>query len=138
MVRAMCNCRELPSSVAELEYREQDFQYMGDLFHNHYFETPDSDHFEPPLDYSHSMYCCMECGQTWYIECTPEQNPSPKFALKVNEIIRLPSDKKLQAAKQYLCILAHGGFDSEKCRMADCQNHKLLGRELCHLHIPFP
>lgn len=138
MVRTMCNCGELPSSVAELGYQDKEFQFKRDLFLNHYFEIPDSDRFEPPLEYAQFMYCCLDCGQSWYIECSPEENPSPIFALKVNEPIRLPSVKKLQAIKHYLCIVAHGGFDSEKCRMMGCPNHKLHGRELCHLHIPFP
>lgn len=134
----MCNCRELPSSVAEPENRGQILALTGISLYQRYFVTPDSNRFEPPLDYSHFLYCCMECGQRWYLECTPEESPHPSFALKVNETTRLPSDELLQAVKQYLCILAHGGFDSEKCRAVDCQNHKLLGRELCHLHIPFP
>lgn len=134
----MCNCKELPTCVAEIEYLDRGFQFFGVLIHNHYFETPDSEHFEPQLDYSQFMYHCMECGQKWYIECAPEQTPYPEFALKVNELVRPPSVNELQAAKQYLCILAHGGFGSDKCRMAECQNHKLLGRELCHLHILFP
>lgn len=134
----MCNCRELPTCVAEIEYREQGFQFLGVLIHYQYFETPDSEHFEPQLDYSQSMYLCTECGQTWYIECAPEQASYPEFALKVNGTALLPSESELQAAKQYLCILAHNGFGPEKCRMARCQNHKLLGRELCHVHIPFP
>lgn len=138
MVRIMCNCGELPSSVVELEYHNQEFQFQRELFLNHYFEIPESDHFEPSLDYSQSMYCCLDCGQSWYLECTPEENPSPLFALKVDEPGVLPSVKEIQAMKHYLSIVAHGGFDSEQCRMVDCPNNKLLGRELCHLHTPFP
>lgn len=132
----MCNCSELPTCVAEIEYRG--FHFLGALLHRHYFETPDSEYFEPPLEYSESMYRCTECGQHWYIECSPEQTPYPEFALKADNIEQLPSDAEIRAAKQYLCILAHGGFDAGKCRIAGCQYHKLLGRELCHLHIPFP
>ncbi|QCA06216.1 hypothetical protein EGO56_14220 [Pantoea vagans] len=134
----MCNCRQLPPWVAEIESIERGFAFSGALIHKHYFETPESDYLEPQLDYSHSRYRCLECGQEWYIECSPEQTPFPAFAFKVNELMRLPSENEVQAAKQYLCILAHGGFSSEKCRMAGCKNHKVLGRELCHLHIPFP
>ncbi len=134
----MCNCRQLPACVAEIESLERGFEFSRGFIHNYYFETPESELFEPRLDYSQSMYRCMECGQEWYIECSPEQTPYPEFALKINGLVRPPSENELQAAKQYLCILAHGGFGSEKCRMAGCQNHKVLGRELCHLHIPFP
>lgn len=116
----MCNCRKLPTCVAEIEYRERGFQFLGASINNHYFETPESEHFEPQLDHSQSIYRCMECGQKWYIECSPEQTPHPEFALKVNELVRLPSVSELQAAKQYLCILAHGGFGSEKCSMVGC------------------
>lgn len=134
----MCDCRELPACVAEIEAIERGFTYSGALIHKHYFKTPESEYFEPQLDYANTLYCCLECGQEWYIECSPEQTPFPEFALKVNELVRPPSENEIQAAKQYLCILAHGGFDSEKCRMTGCHNHKLLRRELCHFHLPFP
>ncbi|WP_420064285.1 hypothetical protein [Pectobacterium colocasium] len=124
--------------MAELEYWGHGFHFSHALTHNRHFETPDSEYFEPQLDYSESLYRCMECGQAWYIESISEQCPYPLFALKVQETASLPSDKEVKAAKVHLCILAHGGFDSEKCRMAGCQNDKLLGRELCHFHIPFP
>lgn len=134
----MCNCRKLPNCVADIEYWTQGFEYLGSQNHCHYFETPDSTNFEPALNYSKSIYQCSECGQRWYIECLPEETPSPGFALKINAALQLPSDDEVEAAKEYLCILAHGGFDSKKCRVAGCKNHKLIGRELCHLHIPFP
>lgn len=134
----MCNCSELPNCVAEIGYWERSFVFSGSSINARYFETPDSEHFEPPLDYSQSMYRCAECGQPWYIEGTPEEYPSSIFALKASEITLPPSDEQVKAAKNYLCILAHGGFSSEKCSSMSCQNYKLLGRELCHLHITFP
>ncbi|ATY91657.1 hypothetical protein ECA3131 [Pectobacterium atrosepticum SCRI1043] len=134
----MCNCKELPTSVAEIEHWGHGFHFPNALTHNRHFETLDSEYFEPQLDYSEFMYRCTECGQAWYIECTPEASPSSLFALKVRDTESLPSDKEVKSAKEHLCILAHGGFDSEKCRMAGCQNDKLLGRELCYLHLSFP
>lgn len=134
----MCNCRELPPFVVEINCREHGPQLTGLSYHHRYFEIPDSEFFEPPLDHSHSMYRCAECGQMWYFELWPEQTPWPEFALKVDDLTRSPSEQERRAARQYLCILAHGGFDSEKCRMAGCHNHKLLGREICHLHFSFP
>ncbi|RJL50808.1 hypothetical protein D5071_12250 [Pectobacterium carotovorum] len=134
----MCNCKELPTSVVELDSWWHSFHFSNALTHNRHFETPDSEYFEPQLDYSESLYRCAECGQAWYIECAPEQSPYALFALKTEDAKSLPSDKEVKTAKVHLCILAHGGFDSEKCRMAGCKNLKLLGRELCHFHIPFP
>lgn len=75
----MCNCKKLPTCVAEIEYLDRGFQFFGALIHNNYFETPDSEYLEPQLDYSQSMYHCIECGQKWYIECAPEQTLYPKF-----------------------------------------------------------
>ncbi|ACT13937.1 conserved hypothetical protein [Pectobacterium carotovorum subsp. carotovorum PC1] len=133
----MCNCKQLPTSVAELDYWGHGFHFSNALTHNRHFETPDSEYFEPQWNYEESMYYCAECGQAWYIECTPEHFPSPLFALKTKDVNSLPSDKEIKAAKVHLCLLAHGGLDSEICRMAECKNNKLLGRELCYLHIPF-
>lgn len=134
----MCNCRELPACVADLEYRDRGFEYLGSEAHYQHFETPESTRFEPELDYSKYMYQCSECGQPWYIECLPDEMPSPGFALKRNDTSQPPSADELKAEKEYLCILAHGGFDSKTCRSAGCNNHKLKGRELCQLHISFP
>jgi hypothetical protein len=134
----MCNCSRLPTHVADIEYRQRGFLFLGAVLHNRHFETPDSEHFEPNLDYEKTMYLCGDCGQAWYIECLPEETTSPGFALKANDVTQPPSGDEVNAAKEYLSILAHDGFHAEKCRMADCNNHKLKGRELCHLHIPFP
>lgn len=90
----MCNCRQLPPCVAEIESMEWGFAFSGALIHKHYFETPERDYLEPQLDYSHSRCRCLECGQEWYIECSPEQTPFPDFAFKVNELMRLPSENE--------------------------------------------
>lgn len=134
----MCNCGRLPACVADIEYWQRDFLFIGAQLHIRHFETPDSEHFEPGLEYEKTIYRCDECGQLWYIECLPEETTSPSFALKANHITLPPSREEINAAKECLSILAHDGFDSEKCRMVNCNNHKLKGRELCHLHIPFP
>jgi len=134
----MCNCNELPACVADIELWLNRFSFQGALIHHRHFETPDSEYLEPPVEYQASMYRCMQCGQHWYIEGTPDENSTPEFALKAARLTVFPTDNEIKAAKEYLCILAHGGFDSEKCRIVGCPNHKLVGRELCHLHIPFP
>lgn len=134
----MCNCNKLPRYVADIELWTNPFQFSGKLFNHLYFETPDSEYLEPRVEFQIFMYRCTQCGQYWYVEGTPEENSSAEFALKVAQLTKLPSNDEVKAAKEYLCILAHGGFDSGKCRVAGCQNYKLIGRELCHLHIPFP
>jgi hypothetical protein len=134
----MCNCSRLPTSVADIEYWQQGFASFGASINARYFEIPDSECYEPILQYSIHLYKCIECGQPWYIECLPEETPSPGFALKLNDPSYSPSDEEVNAAKEYLCVLAHGGFSPHKCRMSGCNNHQLLGRELCHLHITFP
>jgi len=88
----MCNCRQLPPCVAEIEFMHRSFAFSGGLIHKHYFETPEGEYLEPQLDYAHFLYRCMECGQEWYIECSPEQTPFPVFALKINGVVRPPQD----------------------------------------------
>lgn len=78
----MCNCRQLPACVAEIESLERGFEFSRGFIHNYYFETPESELFEPRLDYSQSMYRCMECGQEWYIECSPGTDTLSRVCLK--------------------------------------------------------
>ncbi|RYC43617.1 hypothetical protein CTN06_06890 [Pectobacterium zantedeschiae] len=60
-----------------------------------------------------------------------------KRYLKVN-LINSPFYALGMPPHVYETLVAHGGFDSGKCRMTGCTNDKLLGRELCYLHLPFP
>ncbi|AJZ88485.1 hypothetical protein VW41_05210 [Klebsiella michiganensis] len=133
----MCNCQALPAYVADISYGQNRFQFIGEHLHADYFMPPDSEHFSPALDYSQNQYLCLECGQQWYFECAPEQTSFPLFALKLISDAE-PGVTEINAAKQFLAILAHDGFASEKCRMKGCENFKLKGREMCHLHLRFP
>lgn len=133
----MCNCALLPNAVAELEYWERRFHFEGAFEFGRHFELPEHEAFEPPLSHAETFYRCRECGQAWYVESVPEQMPSPSFALKIVSD-KKPERDELQSAKEYLCVLAHGGFAEEKCRRVDCPNHSLKGRALCHVHISFP
>jgi hypothetical protein len=134
----MCNCKDLPEYVADLECRDRGFNYGGAAQNSRYFEYLNSEAFVPILDYTHNLYYCAECNQRWYIECLPEETPSPGFALKLNDSVLEPPTKEIAMAKQSLSILAHGGFSSDACRIAGCANACLIGRALCHEHTTFP
>lgn len=130
-----CNCFDLPDVVADVQYYNCGFKFAGLASHGKHFDVPESDCFLPKLDDNHTMYRCLVCEQCWYIECSPEQSPSPIFAIKVSEIDAHPSEAVIYAAKSKLCVMAHGGFSTEKCRTLGCQHPALIGRALCHLHI---
>jgi len=134
----MCNCADLPQAVAELEYWNRGFSFQGSTEHAAHFQELDGSSLLPPLNFTHFLYSCGECGQAWYIECLPEEAPVPGFALKLESSASSPSREEIVAAKEILCVLAHGGFESDKCRISGCTNRCLKGRALCQAHITFP
>jgi hypothetical protein len=102
-----------------------------------YFQEMDTEELAPTLEYSQHLYGCSACGQRWYIELLPEEQPSPGFAMKLPDHGHGPSSEEICVAKESLCIIAHGGFQPSPCRMAGCSNHQLKGRALCQLHLAF-
>jgi hypothetical protein len=104
-----------------------------------FFDEADFEFVVPEFDYSStsSVYQCAACGQHWYIEVSPEEYPSPVFALKLASSDE-PTRAEIAAGKQFLSVLAHGGFSPSPCQQSGCQNLSLQGRAFCHLHYPFP
>ena len=129
----MCNCKELPNLVIDVEenWDSNKNEEMVALC-SYFFKCIEAEEFEPKLSYSETNYKCLECGQRWYIECAPEECTYPEFAVKFNTVS--PSKDEIRAHKQFLSILMSCGFASEKCRMKGCDNYKLKDMELCHVH----
>ena len=129
----MCNCNRMPSAICDPEYWNRGLPFQGIAKHAERFQTFDTQLLEPTLDYELRLYKCSSCGQHWYIECAPEEELYPFFAMKCQEDIK-PTIDQLNREKQLLCILAHDGHDLTTCRQAGCEKKKLKGRELCELH----
>lgn len=138
--RPICQCSQTPRFVAAPDYcGAHALRLPGTEEFPQFFSETDFEFVVPALDYANpsSVYQCSACGQYWHIEVTPEEYPSPVFALKLASCIT-PTAQEIEAGKQFLNILAHGGFDSSPCYQSGCQNFSLKGRALCHLHYPFP
>ena len=136
----MCNCSKLPESIVDIysSWVERAIELQGEKIFSHYFQEMESEHFEPELNYSEVYYKCLECGQHWYIECSPEEYPSPLFALKCKDSASKPTKDDIESQKEFLTILAHNGFENTICSMAGCNNYKLKGKALCQKHITVP
>jgi hypothetical protein len=102
-----------------------------------YLEQLNATTLAPPLSFSTPLYCCTDCNQAWYIECAPEEVPEPMFAMKL-ESTAAPNEDDVRAAKEFLSVIAHGGFEVARCTAAQCPNRRLKGRLFCHLHTAFP
>jgi hypothetical protein len=132
----MCNCSHTPSFVADPEYWDSSLALEGATTCAVYFEALDVQTLVESAS-DPSLASCFDCGQHWYVEWAPEEEPIALFGMKVSSLER-PSNEHLAAAKQSLAVLAHGGFAAERCRFVQCTNHALRGRALCHLHFSFP
>lgn len=130
----MCNCKALPTYIADPYYKGIGVQQ----FQSH-FSQLDTEGLTPEFrEYEEEggVYFCTVCEQHWYIELTTEEQPSPLFALKVDSDAK-PNQLLVEATKQFLSLLAHGGFDTSLCKQSGCYNFALRGRALCHLHFSF-
>ena len=134
----MCNCADRPKSIADPEYWSREVAFVGITASPSYFEQLDIGNFIPQLSYSQHLYRCGSCEQSWYIECAPEEEPSPLFCMKVERSSQQPSAEDIRAEKESLSVIAHGGFEAHRCQEMGCLNQRLKGRALCHLHITFP
>jgi hypothetical protein len=136
--RAMCNCKELPSYIADPNYYDRKFQYQGTEDNSEYFQEVESEDWQPEMDFGNPIVQCIDCGQYWYFEYAPEESAFPLFGMKRSNVTDFPSETLIEEAKGKLSLLAHGGTSAEKCRIKGCENYKLNGRELCVHHISFP
>ena len=136
----MCNCLELPRAIINIgsSWISKDIGLQGQEQFSNYFQEMQAELFEPELDYSTYHYQCLECGQHWYIECSPDEGLSPLFALKYEGVNHQPNADDVWSNKEFLTVLAHDGFENTKCRTVGCENYKLKGRELCHRHLTLP
>ena len=134
----MCNCNELPESISFLGYYDRNFEFQGKEQNSKYFQEIDSDSWEPELEYGDVYTKCMECGQYWYFQTAPEESTFPLFGMKYRDHGYEPTKEEVTTEKNKLCILAHGGKDTSKCRMKGCNENRLKGREFCEKHITFP
>lgn len=132
----MCNYHEMPEFPAEIMYWEPNFIFNGanEFAQRLVIESVKTAVFTPPLNSGQKLYCCENCGQHWYIEFLPEEETSPAFALKNHEALQL-TDEIIRSKKQFLSILARGGFDSAPCLKNECPNFCPNGRSFCHLHL---
>jgi len=137
---SMCNCLQLPESIADISssWVNSAIEFKGSEIFHIFFQEMESEEFQPDLDYSEVNYKCLECGQYWYIECSPEENPSPLFAIKRSGSNKELSKDEIESSKEYITILAHNGFESTACSMAGCNNYKLKGKALCQKHLTVP
>lgn len=133
----MCNCSELKEVVVDLDsnWISQSIPYQGKEAFSSYFEEIEAEEFEPDLDYSEFYYVCKDCGQAWYFECAPDESTFPLFGIKLESVGQKLSKEEIESNKDFITILAHNGFESSKCRTANCNNFKLKGKELCHKHL---
>ncbi|MGK5073174.1 hypothetical protein [Janthinobacterium sp. ZB1P44] len=131
----MCNCKKLPSAIADIDYWKTPFDYKGAKEFSAYFQRLDSDDLSPALDYEISNYECRICSQKWYVECAPEQTTWPLFAMK--EVAGKLTGKSpgVAAQKALLEVLAHGGFSEEWCLFKNCTGLALNGRFVCYAHL---
>lgn len=136
----MCDCKNLPETLADLDYWEtgSGFDFKGAEEFKRFFqiEKLETEKLTPLFDYRESLYRCPECEQNWYLELLPEEELIPEFAVKLDSS-KLPTDELIRSRKQFLSILAHDGFAPEICLKNDCPNFRLKGRSLCHLHLGF-
>ena len=132
----MCNCHDLPRAICEPHYWSR-IALPGTAIFSAWFQAIDTDEFVPDLDYDIHNYCCGYCGQAWYVECAPEEELFPLFAMKLLNGAALPTTNStvITAEKDFLSVLAHCGFSDVACRQAGCQNFALNGRALCHRHL---
>lgn len=136
----MCNCVDLPKAIIDISssWINKTISLQGQELFAHYFQEMQAELFEPELDYSIYSYQCLECGQYWYIECSPDEGLSPLFAMKYERVKGQPNTDDVWSTKEFLTVLAHNGFENSKCRTIGCENYKLKGRELCHHHLTLP
>lgn len=134
----MCNCKELPESIADPFYWGRRFQYLGVEKNSEYFQKIDSENWKPDMDLENSNIQCQNCGQYWYFEYAPEEGAFPLFGIKYSSLGKEPNDQYITENKEMLSLLAHDGVTDDKCRNKGCELNKLNGRELCVKHISFP
>jgi hypothetical protein len=136
----MCNCNKLNEVVVDLDssWISQSIPYQGKEAFSSYFEEIEAEEFEPDLNYSEFYYACIDCGQAWYLECAPVEPTFPLFGIKLKNIGQILSKEEIESQKNFIIILAHNGFEPSKCRTANCNNFKLKGKELCHMHLSIP
>ncbi len=129
-----CNCSQRPSAIGEPAYWDRNFKFQGSAKHPEQFQPLDSNLLDVPLEFTQHLYACRACGQGWYVECTPEEQPDALFAMKYDGAVE-PTRDAIDASKRSLCVLAHDGHDVALCRHAGCTYNRLKGRELCELHL---
>jgi hypothetical protein len=131
----MCNCSNHTPFVADPHYWRSSVALAGVSASPSYFEPLATESFVPALTHSQVSYTCSACGQSWYVECAPEEEASALFAMKVQGPSYHPLAEEVRAAKEFLSVVAHGGFEAKACSYAQCPNLRLKGRALCHLHL---
>ncbi|AYM76636.1 hypothetical protein D9M09_13145 [Janthinobacterium agaricidamnosum] len=131
----MCNCKELPPAIADLDNGRRHFDYQGAQAFAAYFQQFDAEDLSPALDHEISNYACKICLQKWYVECAPEQTSWPVFAMKDMTGKLTAHSAGVAAQKAFLEVLAHGGFSEERCLFKHCSGLTLNGRFVCYAHL---
>ncbi len=140
----MCNCKELPRIFADPRYYsdKKELRKSADnypMFFDEAYDLAVNDlEIIPSKSKSNgALYRCNECGQHWQIDPAPEEDSWPLLAIKIEseESWKNFDDKPI---REYLSILAHGGFGTSICHAKDCENYVLKGAYWCHRHYGFP
>ena len=134
----MCVCASLPNLYASLDRFRRETALPGSVNSPGYFQGPDIEDLDCSVTWEQREYQCTRCGQAWYGEAQPAEYPEFQFAMKIGGVGSPPSPGAIDAAKESLCVIAHGGFEDGRCAQAGCRNRRLIGRFMCHLHFAFP
>ena len=132
-----CRCQKYPYALAPVCDHKRDPNYQGTTVFPQFFQALCLETLKPAVVFGGMTSRCEICGQAWYVELEPEQTPTVAFALKRDDTSR-PGGDELSSARIFLLVLAHGGFSTDRCCSAGCNNFALRGRALCHLHWGFP
>jgi hypothetical protein len=76
---------------------------------------------------------CKLCGQYWCIELAPDENLSEVVAAKLRNASHF-KDFDLIPVKQFLTVLAFGGFGQTKCLFQGCDEYVIGKTALCLKH----
>jgi hypothetical protein len=132
----MCNCASVPVAIADPVCYQPGCPPQGLAEFAAYFQELDTDDMLPTLRYEVSNYRCGICSQRWYLECAPEESTFPLFALKDETGTLTERSAAVRSHKDFLEVLAHRGFGTERCIIDGCTGFALNGRALCNVHFP--
>ncbi|OUY08581.1 hypothetical protein [Acinetobacter populi] len=132
----MCQCQDVEDSFACMDSFINFFSnnVFQEKFPKYLLLDSPIDDVKPKLSYSNHYYICQECKQNWYLECSPTEETYPVFGIKT---IYALTENEINAAKQFLVILAHDGFSPDPCAYHGCLNFALKNIKICVKHYSY-